>query len=69
MGHHQGYRRQNLMTPMDITHHHQTQQMFSAGTHVAEENALFYTSIDFSEKRLNQLKAGKPEGERQNSKQ
>ena len=43
--------------------HHQIQQMFSAGTHVEEENVLFCTGIDFLEKRLNQLKAGKPERE------
>ena len=39
------------------------QQMFSAGMHVEEENALFYTDIDFLVKRLDQLKAGKPERE------
>ena len=51
------------MTPMDITHHHQTQPMFSAGMQGEEENALFYTDIDFLEKKLDQLKAGKPERE------
>ena len=63
MGLHQGDRRINLMTPMDITPHHQTQQMFSAGMHVEEENALFYMDMDFLEKRLNQLKVGKLERE------
>ena len=63
MGHHQGDHRLNLMTPMDITLHHQTQQMFSAGMYMEEENALFYMDIDFSVKRPNQLKAGKPERE------
>ena len=61
--HCQGDHRLNLMTSMDITPHHQTQQMFNADTHMEEENVLFYTDIDFSEKRLNQLKAGKPERE------
>ena len=63
MGHCQGDCRLNLITPMDITPHHQTQQTFSAGTHVEEENVLFYMDIDFSVRRLNQLKAGKPERE------
>ena len=40
-----------------ITLHSQSQQMFSTGTHVEEENAPFY--IDFLEKRPTQQKAGK----------
>ena len=51
------------MIPMAITLHHQTLQKFSTGTHVEEENAFFYMGIDFSVKRLDQLKAGKPERE------
>ena len=47
--------------PMVITLHPQTQQMFSAGMHMEEESALFSMDIDFSVKRLDQLKAGKPE--------
>ena len=39
----------------------QTQQMFSAGMHVEEENVLFSMDVDFSVKRCDQLKAGKPE--------
>ena len=61
MGHHQGDCGLNLMTPMDITPHHQTQQTFSTGTHMEQENMLFYMDIDFLVKRLDQLKAGKPE--------
>ena len=63
MEYHQGNHRLNLTTPMDITLHHQTQWMFSAGTHMEEENALFYMGIDFVVKRLDQLKVGKPERE------
>ena len=60
MGHHQGDRRLNLMTPAVITLHPQTQQTFSSGMHVEEENVLFYMDMDFLVKRLDQLKAGKP---------
>ena len=49
------------MIPMAITLHHQTQQMFSAGTHMEEENTLSYMDIDFSMKRPDQLKVGKLE--------
>ena len=48
---------------MAITLHHQTQQMFSAGMHMEEENMLSYMGIDFSVRRLDQLKVGKPERE------
>ena len=51
------------MIPRAITLHHQTQQMFSAGMHMEEENALFYMGIDLLVKRLNQLKVGKPKRE------
>ena len=51
------------MIPMSITLHHQIQQMFSAGMHMQEKNALFYMDIDFLVKRFDQLKAGKPETE------
>ena len=61
MGHHQGDCRLNLMTPLVIILHSQTQQTFSAGMHMEEENTLFSTDIDFSVKRPNQWKAGKPE--------
>ena len=63
MGHHQGDRRLNLMTLMGITLHPKTQQTFSAGMHMEEENALFNMDIDFLVKRLAQLKAEKPERE------
>ena len=43
-----------------ITLHPQIQQMFSAGTHVEEQNTFFYTDIDFLDKRHDQQKAGKP---------
>ena len=49
------------MTPLVIILHPQTQQMFSAGMHVEEENVLFSMDIDFSVKRPNQQKTGKPE--------
>ena len=39
----------------------QTQQTFSTDMYLEEENTLFSTDIDFSVKRPNQLKAGKPE--------
>ena len=45
------------------TLHHQTQQTSSAGMHVEEENVLSYMGIDFSVRRLDQLKVGKPESE------
>ena len=61
MGHHQGDRRLNLVTPLVIILHPLTQQMFSAGTHMEEENVLFYMDIDFLVKRPDQQKAGKPE--------
>ena len=48
---------------MAITLHHQTQQMFSAGTHVEAENAFSYMGTDFLVRRLDQLKVGKPERE------
>ena len=41
--------------------HPQTQQTFSAGTHMEEENMFFSMNIDFLVKRPDQLKAGKPE--------
>ena len=63
MGYRQGDRRPNLVTPMDITHPHQTQWIFSTDMHVEEENMLFYMDIDFLEKRLDQLKEGNPERE------
>ena len=63
MGYHQGDHGLNLTTLMGITLHPQTLQMFSAGTHVEDENVIFYMDIDFLEKRLDQLKAGKPERE------
>ena len=63
MGHHQGDHRLNLVTPLVIILHPQTQQTFSAGIHVEEENALFSTDIGFLVKRPNQQKAGKPERE------
>ena len=44
-----------------ITLHPQTQQMFSTGMHVEEENAPFYLDIDFMGKRPAQQKAGKQE--------
>ena len=43
--------------PHDLT----TQQTFSAGTHMEEENVLVSRDIDFLVKRPNQQKAGKPE--------
>ena len=61
MGHHQGDRKLNLLTPLVILLHPQTHQTFSAGMHVEEENALFSTDIDFLVNRPNQQKAGKPE--------
>ena len=63
MGHQQGGHRKHLAIPMAITLHDLTQQKFSAGTHVKEENILYYMGIDFSVRRLNQLKVGKPERE------
>ena len=48
---------------MAITLHHQTQQTFTTGMHVEEENALSYMGIDLLVRRLNQLKVGKPERE------
>ena len=36
-----------------------TQQTFSTGVHVEEENVPFYTDIDFLVKRLNQQKVRK----------
>ena len=54
---------------MGITPQPQTQRTFSAGMHVEEENVLFYKDIDFSVKRLDQLKAGKPERKKKNYKQ
>ena len=53
----------HLMIPMVITPHHLTQQMSSAGMHVAEGNELSYMVIDFSVRRLVQQKVGKPERE------
>ena len=49
------------MTLLVIILDPQTQQMFSAGTHMEEEHALSSTDIDFLVKRPDQLKAGKPE--------
>ena len=46
---------------MAITLHHQTQQMFSAGMHMEEENVVSSMDIDFLVKRLNQLKVGELE--------
>ena len=55
-GHCQGDRRPNIAILLVVILHLQTQQMFSAGMHVEEENALSSTDIDFSVKRPNQLK-------------
>ena len=46
--------------PPVIILHPQTQQTFNAGMHVVEENVLFSMDIDFSVKRPDQWKAGKP---------
>ena len=62
-GHHQRDPIHNHAILQAITIHPQTQQMFSAGMHVEEENVLSYMGIDFSVRRLNQLKVGKPESE------
>ena len=51
------------MIPMGITLHHLTQQMYSAGTCMAEGNELSYMGIDFLVRRLGQLRVGKPEKE------
>ena len=51
------------MIPMAITLHHQTQQTFSDGMHVEEENMLLIMDIDFLVKRFNKLKVGMPERE------
>ena len=51
-GYHQGDCCLNVTTPTDITYHYQILQTFSTGTHMEEENALFYMDIDFSVKRL-----------------
>ena len=51
------------MIPTVITLHHMTQQMFSTDMCVAEGNVLSYMGIDFSVRRLSQLKIGKPERE------
>ena len=56
---HQGDLTHNHATLQVITPHRQIQQTFSAGTHVEEESALFYTDIEFLEKRRYQWKAGK----------
>ena len=61
MGPHQGDLTHNHTILQDITPHHQIQQMFSAGMHIEEENVLFYTDINFLEKRHNQQKAGRQE--------
>ena len=63
MGHHQSGHRKYLAIPTVITLHHLTQQMSSAGMHVAEGNALSYMVIDFLVRRLDQQKVGKPERE------
>ena len=42
-----------------ITLHSQTQQIFSTGTHVEEENMYFCMDTDSLEKRLTQQKAGR----------
>ena len=61
MGHCQGDRRLNLVTLLVTILQPQTQQMFSTGMHMEEENMLFSMDIHFLVKRPNQLKAGKPE--------
>ena len=61
MGHCQGDCRLNLVTPLVIILHPHTQQMFSAGMHMEEENAPISMDIDFLVKRPDQQKAGKPE--------
>ena len=67
MGHQQGGHSKHLAIPVAITLHHLAQQMFSAGTHMAEENMLSYMGIDFLVRRLSQLKLGKPEREDKNT--
>ena len=51
------------MIPMVITLHHLTQQMYSAGTHMAEGYELSYMGIDFLVRKLDQLNVGKLERE------
>ena len=41
------------------TLHHPIQQMYSAGTHVAEVNGLYYMGTDFLVRKLDLLKVGK----------
>ena len=51
------------MILMVTTLHCLTQQMYSTGTHVAEENGLYYMGTDFLVRKLDPLKVGKPERE------
>ena len=59
MGLSQGDHTHNHMILWAITLHPQTQQMFSAGMHVEEENMHFCTDTDSLEKRPTQQKAGR----------
>ena len=61
MGPSQGDHTHNHQIPWAITLHPQTQQMFSAGTHVEEKNAHFCmdTDTDSLEKRPTEQKAGR----------
>ena len=57
---HQDKQLEEFLTGEEYCHNN---WMFSTGTNVEEENALFYMNIDFLEKRLDQLKEGKPKRE------
>ena len=63
MGHQQCDHKEHPMIQMVITLHCPTQQMYSAGTCVAEGSELSYMGIDILMRRLSQLKVGKPERE------
>ena len=45
---------------MVTTLHHLIQQMYSAGTHVAEEKELYYMGTDSLVRKLDLLTVGKP---------
>ena len=59
MGPSQGDHTHNQEILWAITLHHLTQQMFSTGTQVEEQNVHFCMDIDSLDKRLTQQKAGR----------
>ena len=60
MAHQIGDHKKHPVILMITTLHCPIQQMYSAGTHVAEANGLYYMGTDVLVRKLDLLKVGKP---------